>query len=85
MHGNEEGDGWGDIDPGDTVWEQEAASLSMFEPPPSQQASATSGSSGWGLAADFQRWQENKGEGAKAKESEDKEESGGESFVISRS
>ena len=34
MDGNEEGDGWGDIDPGDSVWEQEAASLSMFEPPP---------------------------------------------------
>ena len=34
MDGNEEGDGWGDIDPGDFVWEQEAASLSMFEPPP---------------------------------------------------
>ena len=85
MDGNEEGDGWGDVDLGDSVWEKEAASLSMFEPPPSQQASASSGGSGWGLAADFQRWQENKGEGAKAKESEDKEESGGESFVISRS
>ena len=34
MDGNEEGDSWGDIDPGDFVWEQEAASLSMFEPPP---------------------------------------------------
>ena len=33
MDGNEEGDGWGDIDPGDSVWEQEAANLSMFEPP----------------------------------------------------
>ena len=87
MDGNEEGDGWGDIDPGDTVWEQEAASLSMFEPPPSQQASATSGSSGWGLAAGFQRWRENKAEETKpqGKESEDKGEKGGESFVTSGS
>ena len=34
MDGNEESDDWGDIDPGDFVWEQEAASLSMFEPAP---------------------------------------------------
>ena len=24
MEGNEEGDDWGDMDPGDSVWEQEA-------------------------------------------------------------
>ena len=83
MEGNEEGDDWGDMDPGDSVWEQEAANLNMFEPPPSQQAPATSGSSGWGLAAGFQRWRENKGEEAKAqgKESEDKEERGGVAFL----
>ena len=59
MEGNEEGDDWGDMDPGDSVWEQEATIQSMG-PPSSQQAPATSGSSGWGLAAGFQRWRENK-------------------------
>ena len=34
MDGNEEGDDLDDIGVGDSVWEQEAASLSMFEPRP---------------------------------------------------
>ena len=59
MEGEEGADDWGSLDTGGLLWEQqEGWEAPSIDSPSSQQAPATSGRSGWGLAADYQRWRD---------------------------
>ena len=59
MEGEEGANDWESLDPGDVPWEQqEGWEAPSIDSPFSQQAPVTSGSSGLGLAADYQRWRD---------------------------